>query len=174
MSGIFFVSSRFHCCVPNTFNSKAHLIFLALQMNRGQCIAVKFKTKKRLILCCVAAVAAYAIFDLTDSAVLLRQLAILPIIAVPATLSQLNILPICVVDVMLIDELDVDTPGIFATVVRISAFSALLFLIVTPAYLYVTSKRKVYLVWLWIMAGWLVIAVCWFFLVLIGISGMLE
>jgi hypothetical protein len=135
------------------------LILQALQMNRGRCTAIKLKTKNRLILFCVVAVAMYAILDLTDSAALLRQWAILPICAVP---------------IMRIAELDVDVPGVLATVIRVSAFAVLLALIVTPAYLYVSSKRKVYLVWLWIMAGWLTISVCWFFLMLIGITGMIE
>jgi hypothetical protein len=119
-------------------------------------------------------VATYAILDLTDSAAILRQLAIWPIIAVPAALSLLDILPGCVIEVIMMDEFDVDEPGILATIVRISAFSALLFLFVTPTYFYVNSKRKVYLVWLWIMAGWLIISFCGFFLLLIGISAMLE
>jgi hypothetical protein len=118
------------------------------------------------VLCYIAAVALYAIADLTDIAGQLRELAIWPIYALMWLIH--------IHAIIAIDRLDVDFPGIAATVLRVLSFSVFMAVVIAPIYLYLKSKKKAYLFLVAIIAVWIVLSYILYFLILISMTGMME
>ena len=102
------------------------------------------KSRWKWIVIWAAAVLAYLLLDLAEFIGMFRQIIILPICWL-ASASQL-VPPIA--DMQFAQRLDVDLPGMLATVARASAFAVVLAYTLAPIYLYRRTKNKLYLLWL--------------------------
>ena len=70
--------------------------------------------------------------------------------------------------------LDVDIKGPLATCIRVVAFSIELAAVLLPAYFYKKTKKKLVLVVMLIAGLWILLSLCYFFIMFIGMIGMME
>ena len=120
-----------------------------------------------LLVFCVA-VALYLVLDLLDWTMMPRQILLFPVI---------------VLDMMICpffgctpagQGLDVDITGPWATCIRLAAFSIELAAILLSIYFYNKTKKKPVLAFMLIVVLWILLSLCYFLWMFIGMFGMME
>ena len=115
----------------------------------------------------------FAILEIVDALHFLRQISFCPVLFVLFNLSrffrQFGI------DLMAVaDMLDVDYGGNMGVQVRVAFFAVEMFFIMLPIYLYRKTGRKVHLCWILGTAALVIAALCWFFINLLSMIGMMD
>jgi len=114
---------------------------------------------KFIVFFCVA-VLTYLFLDIVDVAGMLRQILIFPVCFIVPFHS--------------LDVLDVDTAARSGIVYRVCAFAIALGAALLPTYLYIQTKKKMYLVLSGIVTAWIIVSFCFFFFVFLSMSGMMD
>lgn len=117
-----------------------------------------------------ACVTVYLILDVADTMSVLRQMLIMPVcfllwIFCAATGWGLH---------AVWTALDVDVPWRAAPLVQVCAFALILAFTMIPMYLYLQTRKKIYLGWTLIAIAWIISTACWVVLLIIAMTGMMD